>query len=72
MFSLVCVVSVFLLFFYFFIGILFDRKFPFKTKYNNSVTYSVNSNYYLFSREKQEKDCQNNSLIKSTVELYLL
>ena len=29
-------------------------KFPFKTKYNNTVVYSVNSNY-LFSRGKQEK-----------------
>ena len=29
-------------------------KFPFKTKYNNTVVYSVNSNY-LFSREKREK-----------------
>ena len=29
-------------------------NFPFKTKYNNTVAYSVNSNY-LFSRGKQEK-----------------
>ena len=29
-------------------------KFSFKTKYNNTVVYSVNSNY-LFSRGKQEK-----------------
>ena len=43
---------------------------PFKTKYNNTIVYSVNSNY-LFSRWKQEKKNRwNNSLIKSTV--YLL
>ena len=30
--------------------------FPFKTKYNNTVVYSVNSNC-LFSRGKQEKNC---------------
>ena len=29
-------------------------NFPFKTKYNNAVVYSVNSNY-LLSRKKQEK-----------------
>ena len=29
-------------------------NFPFKTKYDNAVVYSVNSNY-LFLREKQEK-----------------
>ena len=29
-------------------------NFPFKTKYNKTVVYSVNSNY-LFSRGKQEK-----------------
>ena len=29
-------------------------NFPFKTKYNNTVVYSANSNY-LFSRGKQEK-----------------
>ena len=29
-------------------------NFQFKTKYNNNVVYSVNSNY-LFSRAKQEK-----------------
>ena len=29
-------------------------NFQFKTKYNNNVVYSVNSNY-LFSRGKQEK-----------------
>ena len=44
-------------------------SFPFKTKYNNTVVYSVNSNYS-FSRRKPEKNCWNNSLIKSTV--YLL
>ena len=44
-------------------------NFPFKAKYNNTVAYSVNSNY-LFSRRKQKKNCWNNSLIKSTV--YLL
>ena len=44
---------------------------PFKTKYNNAVVYSV-SCIYLFSRRKQEKkDCWNNSLIKSTVYLFL-
>ena len=42
-------------------------NFPFKTKYNNTVVYSVNSNY-LFLREKQGKKCWN--LIKSTI--YLL
>ena len=41
-------------------------NFPFKRKYNNTVVYSLNSNY-LFSRGKQEKNCWNNSLIKSTV-----
>ena len=44
-------------------------NFPFKTKYNKTAVYSVSSNY-LFSREKQGKNCWNNSLIKSTV--YLL
>ena len=44
-------------------------NFPFKAEYSNTVVYSVNSNY-LFSRGKQEKNCWNNSLIKSTV--YLL
>ena len=29
-------------------------KFPFKTKYNNTVVYAVDSNY-LFSRGKQKK-----------------
>ena len=29
-------------------------NFPFKTKYNNTAVYSVNSNY-LFSKRKQEK-----------------
>ena len=29
-------------------------NFPFKTKYNNTVVYSVNRNY-LFPRKKQEK-----------------
>ena len=29
-------------------------NFPFKTKYDNTVVYSVNSNY-LFSRGKQEQ-----------------
>ena len=29
-------------------------NFPFKTKYNNTVAYTVNSNY-LLSRGKQEK-----------------
>ena len=44
-------------------------NFLLKTKYSNAVVYSFNSNY-LFSRKKQEKNCRNNSLIKSTV--YLL
>ena len=44
-------------------------NFKFKTKYNNTVVYSVNSNY-LFSRGKQEKKLLKQSLIKSTV--YLL
>ena len=43
--------------------------FSFQAKYNNTVVFSVNSNY-LFSRRKQEKDYRNKSLIKSTV--YLL
>ena len=42
-------------------------NFPFKTKYNNTVVYSVNSNCLLL-RKKQEKKCWN--LIKSTI--YLL
>ena len=29
-------------------------NFPFKKKYNNTIVYSVNSNY-LYSREKQTK-----------------
>ena len=44
-------------------------NFPFKTKPNNTVVYSVNSNY-LFLRGKLEKNCWNISLIKYTV--YLL
>ena len=44
-------------------------NFPFKTKYNNTIVYSVNKNY-LLSRGKQKKNCWNNSLIKSSV--YLL
>ena len=44
-------------------------NFSFKTKYNDTVVYSVNSNY-LFSMGKQEKKCWDNSLNKSTV--YLL
>ena len=44
-------------------------NFPFKTKYNDTAVYSVNSNY-LFSMGKQEKKCCDKSLIKSTV--YLL
>ena len=49
---------------------VFDiTNFPFKSKCNNTVAYSANSNY-LFSRKKREKKCWNNSLIKSTV--YLL
>ena len=44
-------------------------NFPFKTKYNKTVVYSVDSNY-LFSRKKNKKNCWNNFLIKSTV--YLL
>ena len=44
-------------------------NFPFKTKYNNTAVYSVYRNY-LFWRKKQEKNCWNNSLIKSTI--YLL
>ena len=43
--------------------------FSFQAKYNNTVVFSVNSNY-LFSRRKQEKNYCNKSLIKSTV--YLL
>ena len=43
-------------------------NFPFKTKCNNTVIYSVNN--YLFLRGKQEKNSWNNYLIKST--LYLL
>ena len=36
---------------------VFDlTNFPFKRKYKNTVDYSVNSNY-LFTREKQEKNC---------------
>ena len=31
-------------------------NFPFKTNYNNTEVYSINSNY-LFSRGKQEKNC---------------
>ena len=31
------------------------NNFPLKTKYNNAVVYSVDSNY-LFSRGKQEKN----------------
>ena len=37
-------------------------KFAFKTKYNNTVVYSVN-----FRGENNKKNCWNNSLIKSTV-----
>ena len=44
-------------------------NFLLKTKYSNTVVYSFNNNC-LFSRKKQEKNCWNNSLIKSTV--YLL
>ena len=45
-------------------------KFPFKTKYNDVVVYSVNSNY-LLSRKKQEKMIDETILwFKSTV--YLL
>ena len=45
-------------------------NFPFKTKYNNAVVYSVNSNY-LLSRKKQEKIIDETILwFKSTV--YLL
>ena len=43
--------------------------YQFSIAYNNTVVYSVNSNY-LFSRGKQEKKLSQNSLIKSTV--YLL
>ena len=31
-------------------------NFPFKTKYNKTVVYSVDSNY-LFSRKKNKKNC---------------
>ena len=31
-------------------------RFPFKTKYNDTVVYSVNNNY-LFTKGKQEKNC---------------
>ena len=31
-------------------------NFPFKTKYNNIVVYSINRNY-LFSKWKQEENC---------------
>ena len=45
-------------------------NFPFKTKYTNTVVYSVNRKN-LFSRGKQEKkNSWDNSLIKSIV--YLL
>ena len=43
--------------------------YQFSIAYNNTVVYSVNSNY-LFSRGKQEKKLLKQSLIKSTV--YLL
>ena len=41
-------------------------NFPFKTKYNNIVVYSVNSNY-LFSKGKQKK-----KVVETTLWLYLL
>ena len=41
-------------------------NFPFKTKYNNTVVYSVNSNY-LFLREKQEKNAE---VLLSLVSIY--
>ena len=43
--------------------------YQFSIAYNNTVVYSVNSNY-LFSRGKQEKKLLKQSLIKSNV--YLL
>ena len=47
-------------------------NFPFKTKYNNAVVYSVNSNY-LLSRKKQEKIIDETILwFKSTVYLLTL
>ena len=46
-------------------------NFPFKTNYNNTVVYVVNSNYLFWTgRGKQEKNFFETSLIKSTV--YLL
>ena len=46
-------------------------NFPFKTNYNNTVVYVVNSNYLFWrGRGKQEKFFFETSLIKSTV--YLL
>ena len=39
---------------------------PFKTKYNNTVVSSVNSNY-IFLRGKHKNNCWDNSLIKSTI-----
>ena len=41
-------------------------NFPFKTKYDNAVVYSVNSNY-LFLREKQEKNAE---VLLSLVSIY--
>ena len=40
-------------------------NFPFKTNYNKNAVCFVNGNY-LFLRGKQEKNCWNSSLIKST------
>ena len=41
-------------------------NFPLKTKYDNTVVYSVNSNY-LFLREKQEKNAE---VLLSLVSIY--
>ena len=46
-------------------------NFSFKTKYNNTVVYSVNRNIYS-RRENKRKNCWNNSLIKSAVYLLIL
>ena len=44
-------------------------NFPFKTKCNNTVVYSVNSNYWSSRGKQEKKNCWNNSLIKSTIYL---
>ena len=48
---------------------VFDfTNFPFKTKYKNTVDYSVNSNY-LFTREKQEKNVE--TIILNLLSLFI-